>query len=169
MNTSRDFREVVCRIRVGAKQYERELLLSPRSIKSVDIAEFPAEELVDGEVLTEIIESGRTADLIKAPISLEAPEKASDSDSFVKVDGKYFSLGKRRWYMAGINYWSTNSPAREKSDYWRGQFELSNYNPEIVEGDLAYAEELGLNCLLTRIDFTDLDLAVHGQIGRAHV
>ena len=162
INTSRDFREVVCRIRVGAKQYERELLLSPRSIKSVDIAEFPAEELVDGEVLTEIIESGRTADLIKAPISLEAPEKAADADSFVKVDGKYFSLGKRRWYMAGINYWSTNSPAREKSDYWRGQFELSNYNPGIVEGDLAYAEELGLNCLLTRIDFTDLDLAVHG-------
>ncbi len=160
MNTSRRFREVSLRITVGEKLFERELLLSPRSMKSVDIAELP--EAPDGEVVCELIESGRVADSITSRISLEKPVPVNDPEKFVRVEGDHFTLSGRRWYMAGINYWSTYSPAREKSDYWRGQFDLSNYDPAVIEGDLAYAAELGLNCLLTRIDFTDLDLVIHG-------
>lgn len=159
MNTSRSFREVILRITAGGKVIERGLLLSPRSMKAVDLAET---EPFDGEVVCELIESGRIADRIASSVSLEIPVEVTDPAEFVKVSGDHFELGGRRWYMAGINYWSTYSPAREKSDYWRGQFELSNYNPDTVEGDLSYAAELGLNCLLTRVDFTDLDLAVHG-------
>ena len=160
MNTSVRFREVSLRITVGEKLFERELLLSPRSMKSVDLAELP--EAPDGEVVCELIESGRVADSITSRISLEKPVPVNDPEKFVRVEGDHFTLSGRRWYMAGINYWSTYSPAREKSDYWRGQFDLSNYDPAVIEGDLAYAAELGLNCLLTRVDFTDLDLVIHG-------
>lgn len=114
------------------------------------------------EVVCKLIESGNIADQIASPISFEKPVETAGLSKFVRVEGEHFALGGRRWYMAGINYWSTYSPAREKSDYWRGQFELANYNPETVEGDLVYAAELELNCLLTRVDFTDLDLAAHG-------
>ncbi len=159
MNTSRSFREVTLRITAGGKAFERGLLLSPRSMKTVDLTEV---EPFDGEVVCELIESGRIADRIASSVSIEVPAEVTDPAEFVKASGDHFELDGRRWYMAGINYWSTYSPAREKSDYWRGMFELSNYNPETVEGDLAYAAELGLNCLLTRVDFTDLDLALHG-------
>lgn len=62
----------------------------------------------------------------------------------VKVEAGDFVLDGTKWYPLGMNYWPTYTSGQER---WVPWLEPEQYNPEIVERDLALAERLRMNAL----------------------
>lgn len=173
MNTSMDFKRVKCVItaETGGEDivFESEKLICPQSIATVDIRKTYTELYALGiewgkekAVHAELYLDGVTVDRIDAFYSYERPISVDDPDEYVKTKGDIFVLGNKPWYMAGINYWPTYSPSKEKRHYWKGFLDRANYDVMTVENDLSFMEALGLNCIWTRVDFADFDRVVQG-------
>jgi len=64
-------------------------------------------------------------------------------EEFVRVEGSYFMLGRKRWHFKGVNYWAN----------WIGGYpglnvyQRSCYDPEIIERDLQQLQAIGVNAL----------------------
>jgi hypothetical protein len=116
----------------------------------------------DYKVTTRVYLEDKLADEIVGTFMMETPMPVADKAEFVSVKDDYFVIGDKPWYLAGINYWSTWNPALEKQYYWLGQFDRQNYSQKNVEADLEYAERVGINAFLIRVDFIDIDRSVHG-------
>ncbi|MBQ8510941.1 MAG: beta-galactosidase [Clostridia bacterium] len=168
LNTTPSFQRVTCRIQVetadGVQTFQEERLICPHSIAALRFSVNPGRITAGVEygVTVTLLYGGRVIDEITSVYSHENPQRVDDPARYVSVKDDYFMLEGKPWYMAGINYWSTYSPSREKRYYWMGLFDRSNYDPVNVEDDLACMERLGLNCVLTRVDFTDFHRVVHG-------
>jgi len=174
LNTTIRFVKVRVDIEIGTEgepiRFSKEKLTAIRTIADVnfDISkdELSALNLVDGKdypITTRLYVGDELVDEIDSTYTFERPVPVVDPSQFVSVKDDYFVIGDKPWYLAGINYWSTYNPALEKPYYWLGQFDKSNYSPKTVEEDLSYMEEIGLNCVLTRLDITDIDRSVHGM------
>lgn len=172
LNVTRTFKKVTCRITVQTDEkpiiFEKTCLTSPNAMTKIAFP-LPYEELrnnilfgVDYSIQTELYLDGKKIDELKTVYSYETPEVSQEEADFVRPNGHKFVLNGKPWYMASINYWPTHYQAKERSDYWKGMFDVSNYNAEEVEKDLAYMEEIGLNSVSVRLDFTSLDDSKHG-------
>jgi len=68
-------------------------------------------------------------------------------EDIVSVRDNDFYLAGRKWYALGMNYWPTYTGGMEHARNWVHWLEPEQYNPEIVERDLALAEKLKINLL----------------------
>ncbi|MBR5460342.1 MAG: hypothetical protein IKV53_05695, partial [Clostridia bacterium] len=174
LNTTIRFVKVRVDIEVGTESeplhFSTEKLTAIRTIADVNF-DISAEQLnslglcdgCDYPITTRLYVGDELVDEIHSTYTVENPIPVTDPTQFVSVKDDYFVIGDKPWYLAGINYWSTYNPALEKPYYWLGQFDRSNYSPTTVEADLSYMEEIGLNCVLTRLDITDIDRSIHGM------
>lgn len=172
-NTTIDFVETRVEIDVETEKdtlhFEAKKLVGVRATADVHFA-ISAEELEsfglvehkDYAISTRLFVDGELIDEITSTYMMEYPVPVTDKTKFVSVKDDYFVIGDTPWYLAGINYWSTWNPAIERPQYWLGQFDRVNYSQKNVEDDLKYMDKIGLNCLLVRVDFTDIDRSVHG-------
>ncbi len=172
-NMADDFKKVLLKIRIKASGEElvfaQEKLVCPHSIAKISFGNVAEALRANGvfigkesDIISELWFNGEKIDEIKSYFSFEKPEECHDATKYICADGDKFRLGNKHWYMAGMNYWNTYNTALEASNYWKGMFDKSNYDPKNIENDLEYIEKLGLNCLLTRVDFTDIDNVKHG-------
>ncbi len=156
MNQNPLFRDVKVRFtlrRNGVTVLDRteNVLAMPNNLTSVSL-----ETRLDApgtyDVETRLIADGEETDIITHQV--EAPEKRAEpsDDDFVTVRGGDFYLHGKPWYAFGINYWPLYYPGFEMDDYWMGWLDKSNYDPREVERDLCMLEDMGLNCLFTRLD-----------------
>lgn len=91
--------------------------------------------LVDGAGVDEITHEFRVTEYGEA-----------DPSEVVQVKDGHFYLGGEKWHALGMNYWPRYSTGLESPD-WSRWASPEQYNPEIVEQDLALAKKLGLNTL----------------------
>ena len=117
---------------------------------------------VDYTVCAQLYLEGQKIDELKTVYSFEKPIPVHDASCYVRAEGSRFVLNGEPWYMAGINYWPTHYQAKEKTDYWKGYLDKCNYNPQNIEDDLAFIEEIGINSIMLRLDITGLDRVKHG-------
>ena len=112
-------------------------------IETGDIGEYTVETrlLCDGEVIDQIVHTFSVAE----PYIGKAEE-------FVRVEDGEFMLGDQQWRAFGIDYWPLYSAGLEWNEYWFGWLDRRTYDPIEVERDLVLLEEMGLNCLFTRLD-----------------
>lgn len=173
MNTTSFFKKVNLEFEVNIKNkkqvYNFEKIVSPKCIADVNFR-LTCEKLksaglefdTDCSVKVSLYDEGKVLDSIESVFSYESVISIENPDEFVSAkDGKFYYRGKP-WYLAGINYWPSHIQSKEKSDYWCGYCDSSNYDPITVEKDLAYMEKLGLNCILMRVDFSEFDHCLHG-------
>lgn len=173
MNTTFAFQKASVTITVdtpnGPLSFTQQKLICPKVITDISFQVTPEQLFADGmpmetdyPITVTLSDENGELDHIHATWCMEDPVPVTDPDQFVATKDDYFTIDGTPWYMAGINYWSTWNPALEKQFYWLGQFDRSNYSPKNVEDDLTYMEKIGINCVLTRMDFTDMDRIVHG-------
>ncbi|MDF2835575.1 MAG: Endo-beta-mannanase [Paenibacillus sp.] len=168
LNASPFFRKVdlAIRIRSGEKllfEWTTTVLCAPRHITdaSFDMPEEQVEALRsasegDLTVETELGVGGDRIDFIRQDISFVQAARPH-ADEFVTVREGQFYLKGQTWHPAGINYWPSYYPSAEIADYWCGFLDKTNYDPVVVEQDLAYMELMGINCLFTRLDGYNLE------------
>ncbi|MBO4299374.1 MAG: beta-galactosidase, partial [Clostridia bacterium] len=108
------------------------------------------------EVEARLMAEGETRDVIVHAVDVPEDRPAPADDEFVTMrDGEFWLHGKP-WYAFGINYWPLYYPGLERDDYWQGWLDPCNYDPLEVERDLTMMEEIGFNCLFTRLEATVL-------------
>ncbi len=76
-------------------------------------------------------------------VRLATPEAASSAYVSVR-DGEFWLAGKR-WHPHGINYWPSSSTALEWFSYWLHWLHPTNYDPSVIERDLAALADLKMN------------------------
>lgn len=115
----------------------------------------PALDLAPGEyqVDTHLQASGAVIDEIISPMRVTR-YGAVPSRETVSVRGGEFLLDGRPWHPMGVNYWPHLSTGLEPQDFSRSWLLPEDYDPELVERDLATAEQLGVNVL--SIQYSDL-------------
>ncbi|MBR5539993.1 MAG: beta-galactosidase [Clostridia bacterium] len=117
-----------------------------------DIAvEFEAPENGEYTVETVLFYDNTVIDRIKHTFAVDEPY-VGKPEEFVKVEDGEFMLGGKQWRAFGINYWPLYSTGFEWNDYWWGWLDKAYYDPLEIERDLALLEDMGLNCLFTRLD-----------------
>ncbi len=174
LNTASRFKKVsvIFEIEIGNLVYKvkKEKLVSPKNISDISFdikySDFVGNGLEfdkDYKVKVSLIdEKDCILDEIESLFSYETVICDTEPQNYVCTRDDKFFYKDKPWYMAGINYWPTFSPSKEKGDYWFGFCDSSNYDPITVEQDLDFMEKVGINCVLTRFDFADVDRAIHG-------
>ncbi len=173
MNTTNVFKNVNIKfeIQIGENKYCKDYKkqISPKSISDISFTKTFEEFVSNGLKYNEdytidvtLCENENIIDKIESVYSFESIINVTDKSEFVSADKDKFVYRGKPWYLAGINYWPLNNQSKEKADYWYGFCDSSNYNPVIIEKDLTFMEKLGLNCIVFRIDFSDLENSIHG-------
>ena len=129
----------------------QDLLASPGDFTDLYVP-YRIEEPGEYQVEVFLQQQGTTVDAIQHEMFAPALRKSADADAYVRLENGGFTLHGQPWYAFGINYWPLYYPGFEMTDYWMGWLDKANYDPREVERDLALLEEMGLNCLFTRID-----------------
>ena len=128
----------------------REELALPGDMTEISV-DFAAPAYGEYTVETRLVYENEEIDCTEHAFS--APEKKqARPEEFVRVQNGEFMLGEKPWFAFGINYWPHYYPGFEFEDYWMGWLDKANYDPLEVERDMALMEEMGLNCLFTRVD-----------------
>jgi hypothetical protein len=83
-----------------------------------------------------------TCDRIEHPLAV-LPEGPAAREEFVTVDGSRFVQGGKTWYAKGMNYW----PNVQGGLATVHRFQRDQYDPVVVERDLAWMESQGINFL----------------------
>ena len=156
LNLSQDFEDLTVRFTVKENNQvvlERveNVLSTPRSYCKVS---FNWDDYRPGnyDISVELIHNEKTIDFVKQSIGVYEHVHSTNPDDFVSVSGNNFMLHKKPWYSWGMNYWPLYYPSYERSEYWMGCFDKSNYFPNEVEADLKMIEPLGINTLYIRFD-----------------
>ena len=155
LNTTQDFVEVKVRFKIkknGANIFvqEEKVLALPRTYAECSI-NFDLADEGDYLVETELLVDDVVVDVIHQDICVHV-YRPGKQEEFVCVKGRDFILGGKQWNLFGINYWPLYFPGFEREDYWMGWLDKSNYDPLEVERDLQLLEDMGMNCLFTRLD-----------------
>lgn len=173
LNTASEFKKVSVEFCVdfenSHKKYTFEKLISPKSLSDVHftldfdtLKDLGIKFEKDYAVTVLLIYDNAIIDKIISGFSFEKELCETDDKKYVKTAGDKFYLDGKPWFMAGMNYWPTHSQSKEKRNYWFGFCDKSNYDYITVENDLCYMEKIGINCVITRIDFTDFERCIHG-------
>ncbi|MBM4047876.1 MAG: hypothetical protein FJ279_22475, partial [Planctomycetes bacterium] len=94
------------------------------------------------EVRTELFEGDVPLDSISHRIEFLPTYRARKED-FARVQGSNFYVGEQKWFMLGINYWPNAQGGLPTVAYLLRE----NYDPAIVERDMAWMESIGINFL----------------------
>ena len=70
---------------------------------------------------------------------------AAAAADFVRRQGDDFRLGDQRWHPHGINFWPSNATALEPASYWLHWLDPTNYDPDVIDRDVAALADLKLN------------------------
>ena len=173
MNTSNEFKKVICVFTIetdnGDMTYEEEKLLCPQFMSKLEFkksflefSEFGIEFGKEKSISVKLYIDDKLIDWVDSFYSFENRFSSKNIEDYVTAKDDLFYLNNKPWYMAGMNYWPTYSPSREKKHYWMGIFDKSNYDVITIENDLSYMNSLGLNCVMIRVDFTNFDRITHG-------
>lgn len=163
LNTTQDFKNVrvcfrVCRAGKAVFFAEKEVLAMPRTYTQCTLpARFDTEG--DYRVNTRLFQDGTLLDEITQEVFVRVC-RAGAPEEFVRVRGRDFVLNGKQWNLFGISYWPLYYPSLERTDYWMGWLDRSNYDPVEVEKDLVRLEKMGINCLFTRLDGNVFDRSV---------
>ncbi len=112
----------------------------------------PGEYTVEVAVRT----GGAEADRIAMPFRVVAGARSNAANTVTAADGR-FRLGGKPWFALGINYWPLYSAGQEPGEYWLHWLSPDQYDPAVVERDLAQMQRLGMN--LVSIQYGRLDQA----------
>lgn len=94
----------------------------------------------------------RPVDGIHCPVQVIHYGPLPSRELVAARDGEFILEG-RPWHPLGMNYWPHLSAGLEPKDFSKHWLSPEQYDPELVERDLALAERLGLNLL--SIQYTD--------------
>jgi hypothetical protein len=95
-------------------------------------------------VTVRLLRGGKVVDIIAHDFRVWRPKPEAERSYLTAHDGCFWLKG-RRWGMHGVNYWPSNSNADEDWDEYNFPLRIKNYDPEIVEGDLARIQAIGFN------------------------
>jgi len=138
----------------SAASQDVSLKLAPGATRGV-AASAPA--LAAGEYLvrTSVLVGKELADQVTAPLRVVA--RADDPKRRVTVADGLFQVEGQRVFLHGTNYWPGYVSGSERSRYWGHWLTPRNYDPELVEADLATMQKLGVN--LVSIQYSAPDQA----------
>lgn len=102
-------------------------------------------------LITRLLYQEEIIDEVTQELNVDMPRKAG-RERCVQVKGRDFILDGKQWNILGMNYWPLYYPSIDREDYWMGWLDKSNYDPIEVERDLALMEDMGINCIFTRLD-----------------
>lgn len=105
-------------------------------------------ELSPGEyrVRTALSVGGKVVDTIEHPFNVIRYHKLTESEAVIQKGGD-FRLNGKKWYPLGMNYWPryvTGSEDGHDALFWLSP---DDYDPEMVDEDLAIARKLKMNVL----------------------
>lgn len=155
MNLTMDYREIQVEftLKKGGKVLHRQIVED--LAQAADFTDFSIEiETGDfGEYTAEtrLLYKKEVIDQIFHVFTVAQPY-VGKPDEFVRVVNGEFMLGDQQWRAFGIDYWPLYSAGLEWNEYWYGWLDRRTYDPIEVERDLMLLEEMGLNCLFTRLD-----------------
>ncbi len=131
---------------------DAQLVLAPGATRGVAAS---APELAAGEYQVRItVRVGEeVGDQLIAPLRVLA--RADDPQRRVTVADGVFQVDGKRVFLHGTNYWPGYVSGAERGRYWGHWLTPRNYDPELVEADLATMQKLGLN--LVSIQYSAAD------------
>jgi hypothetical protein len=133
------------------------LTLAPgaaRGVLAPDAADLPPGEY---RVTTVASLAGEAVDEVRGWLRVVDPAALRRTDRRVAVRGDRFVVGGKPVFLNGVNYWPRNVSGLEPSRFHSGWLLPHNYDPEVVEADLATMARLGLN--LVSIQYANPQLA----------
>ncbi|MBI2297331.1 MAG: beta-galactosidase [Armatimonadetes bacterium] len=110
-------------------------------------ASYPA-GLVAGEYQVETLVSvgGKPVDQVIGSLRVMPPAAESGrGDRRVRVADGHFVVGGRRVFLHGVNYWPRYVAGQGQGRYWGHWLAPADYDPDLVEADLAGLQQLGMN------------------------
>ncbi|MCC7493812.1 MAG: hypothetical protein IT204_15765 [Fimbriimonadaceae bacterium] len=131
---------------------ERALTLQPGAPRGVSW-DLPA-GLPVGEytVETSVATGGQPVDSLRAELRVLPPPPAQPTRRVEVVNGRFVAAG-RRLFLHGVNYWPRYVAGSDVTRYNSHWLMPQNYDPVLVEADLASIAKLGMN--LVSIQYTD--------------
>lgn len=130
----------------------------------------PVEGLKPGfyVVRTRMYRDGKLLDEIRQPFSI-VESKPVDPSELVTIEGDQFVYKGKPWYSLGINYRPVYVAAMEEKPFWKYWTHPDQYDPEIVEIELALMNKIGLNTVaLIYPDIESVPPAFVDFMERAH-
>ena len=155
LNTTQDFLNTTVRFTLRCNnrvilRTERELLAMPRTYTECSLDTELATE-GDLRLETKLLMNGETIDRIEQQIFVY-PRLVGKPEECIRVNGRDFELNGKQWNLLGVSYWPLFYPSLDREKYWMGWLDKSNYDPVEVERDLKLLEDMGVNCVFTRLD-----------------
>ncbi len=144
-------------VRLPASNIEKPLHVAGGTYK------LPAGEYV---LRTTLKAGGQVVDNIDQPFSVIKYAQVDPSE-VVHVSNGDFILNGKPWHGHGMNYWPRYSMGQEGPD-WSEWLSPWQYDPEIIEQDLALAEKLGVNLLSIQYMKADQARGLMDFLDRAH-
>jgi len=111
-------------------------------------------------------EGGRAVDSAEHEFRVLAAPGGGREQVVTQHDGDFWLEGKR-WYPHGINYWPSNATALAPFEYWLHWLSSQQYDPEVVERDLAHLEALGANVVSIQLHNREQLPAMNDFLARA--
>ncbi len=129
--------------------------LAPAETRDVNADALPP--LAPGEytVETQVQLETTTCDRIGGRLRVVDPDASRASGERLRVENGHFTAGGNRVFLNGVNYWPRNVAGLEAPRYWDHWLTARNYDPDVVEADLAALEALGFN--LVSIQYNRLE------------
>ena len=153
---------VACEFLVRSAQ-TRAVLLSGEALASPDArstarvaAPWPATPLPPGLycVTVTLAQGGKPIDRIEHEFRVIEPPRGPAQDIVSAHDGDFW-LNGQKWYPHGINYWPSYATGLEPFEYWLHWLSPQQYDPEVVERDLAALQMLGANVVSIQYNTRD--------------
>lgn len=141
----------------GREEVLTELFSIPPGGIGTGFATAPALPAGEYRVTTRLEVGERVVDVVESPLRVVDPAgPRADGRRVAVADGRFVARG-RRVFLNGTNYWPRYITGSELNRFWSHWLTPRNYDPELVEADLAVMEELGLN--LVSVQYTSPDMA----------
>lgn len=149
--------QVVSRIEEVYETEPSKITLAPGEMKRLPLASFEG-NLNPGvySLFTELQIDGMTVDKVEQKVRVYG-DLVPDPSQIVTVKDGQFMLDGKIWVPVGLNYWPRVTAGADIADYWPGRtghwLNPAQYDPEIVDADLAEIAKLGMN--MVAIQYVD--------------
>ena len=101
-------------------------------------------------VKVELVKDGKVIDSLSHELAALENIKHT-KDEFVTVKGSDFYLKGQKWYPVGVNYWPQYVSGLDRNIYWSNWLKPGQYDPSLIEEDLALMQQLGINMVSIQI------------------
>ncbi len=121
--------------------------VEPRAVATVR-SSMPPMPAGQYRLSVELSVAGTVVDRITHPLTVQAePSGPPTASEIVERRGGAFYLGGKPFHPIGCNYWPHTLGGQPTSAYWRGWLDAMNYDPDVVEEDLAQLESWGFKAI----------------------